>query len=438
MEQSTEYKLTLITRKAKAEPRLKFTSLTHLLNTRYLQQCYQLLKKRKTAGVDGRTKESYTQAEIHEAIETTIQLMKGKEYRPQPVRRAYIAKGNGKKRGLGIPTVIDKVIQMGITRILEAIYEPTFLDVSYGFRRGRDPHQCLRAVNHMIMREKVNYVIEADIEGFFDNIEHNWLMRCLDERIADPNFKRLIKKFLKAGILEEGQYKKTEKGSPQGGIVSPVLANIYLHYVLDLWIERRIKKQMKGYVKLIRYADDFVIGMQYKEEAEQLIKELTKRFSKFGLTLAEEKTKVVEFGRFAKENRERRGEEAETIDFLGFTHYVTKTKDGRFMVRVKTEEKRKRRANKEMQSYLKQARNKPRQTLWKMVSLKLQGHYNYYGLSGNFESIKKYYYETRKSLFKWMNRRSQKKTWNWEGFERYNALYPLPKPKLTYALYNTW
>lgn len=438
MELSTAYKLTLITRKAKAEPKLKFTSLIHLLNQEYLQSCYQLLKRQKAAGVDGRTKESYTQKEIEAAIQETIAKMKEGKYIPQPVRRVYIAKENGKRRGLGIPTVMDKVIQLGIARILEAIYESTFLEISYGFRREKDAHGCLRAMNHMIMQKKVNYVVEADIEGFFDNIDHNWMMRCLDERITDPSFKRLIKKFLKAGVMAEGAYIPTTKGSPQGGIISPILANIYLHYVLDLWIEKKEKQELKGYVELIRYADDFVIGMQYKEEAEQMKEEIIRRFKKFGLTLAEAKTKVVEFGRFAKENRERRGEKAETIDFLGFTHYLSKTKDGRFMVRVKTQGKRKIRATKQMQMYIKQARNKPRQTIWKMVSFKLQGHYNYYGLSGNFESMRKYYYETRKMLFKWMNRRSQKKTWNWEGFERYESFYPLPKPKLTYALYNTW
>ncbi len=262
---TTADKLVLITGKAGADRKLKFISLIHLLTQEYLYECYKELKRGKAAGIDGRTLESYPDEEMREAIEEMVRQRKAKVYTPQPVRQVRIKKDNGKMRPLGIPTVMDKVMQLGITKILQAIYEPTFLDISHGYRPGRDAHACLRETNHMIMQGKVNYILDADIEGFFDHVDHDWMTRCLDERIADPNFKQLICRFLKAGVLQEGTYQATTEGTPQGGILSPVLANIYLHYVLDVWfaVERR---KWHGEAYLIRYADDFVIGVQHKRE----------------------------------------------------------------------------------------------------------------------------------------------------------------------------
>lgn len=397
VETNTATKLTLIAKKAREEPKLRFISLIHHLNANYLKECFNLLKKRKAAGIDGRILESYTEKEIDRVIEETIKKMKRKKYRPQPVRRVYINKSNGDKRPLGIPTVIDKVIQLACTKILESIYEPTFLPTSYGYRPKRNAHECLKEINHMIMGKKVNWIIDADIKGFFDHVDHHWMMECLDQRIADPNFKRLILKFLKAGVMEEGKYLKTIKGTPQGGIISPILANIYLHYVLDLWFEKQRKRNLKGFAQLIRYADDFIIGTQHQYEAEQILKDLETRMAKFGLKLAKEKTSIREFGRFAVENsKHRRERKPETFDFLGFTHYCTKTRDGRFMVRLKTSRKKMSRALVEMNKWLKAIRNRiPLTAIWKLITLKLQGHYNYYGISGNFESIDRYYYETQ-------------------------------------------
>ena len=440
METNTKEKLILIAKKAKEQPKLKFISLIHLMNVEYLRECYHLLKRKKAAGIDGRTLESYTQEEMYQAIDETVRLMKAKQYKPQPVRRINIEKENGKERSLGIPTVIDKIIQQGMTRILEAIYEPTFQPESYGYRPGKGAHEALKEINHMLMQKRVNWIIEADIKEFFDNIEHKWMMRSLDERIADPNFKQLIKKFLKAGIMQEGQIRATKRGTPQGGIISPILANIYLHYILDLWFAKRIKKQTNGYVQLVRYADDFLIGVQHQAEARIIMRELGVRLAKFGLSLSNEKTKVIEFGRFASENSKRsRGKKPDTFDFLGFTHYCTKTRDGRYMVGVRTSRKRQSRAIVTMNTWLKGVRNLvPTETIWDKVGQKLTGHYNYYGISGNFAAINLYYNKTRKLLLKWMNRRSRKKSWNWEEFEKYLKTYPLPAPKLTYAIYNTW
>ena len=292
----------------------------------------------------------------------------------------------------------------------------------------------------MIMGQKLNWIIDADIKGFFDNINHEWMMRCLSERIADPNLKELIRRFLKAGIMEEGRLSKTAEGTPQGGIVSPLLANIYLHYVLDLWFERRVKIHIKGFAQIVRFADDFVIGVQHKWEADRILKDLAERLKQFGLELSPEKTRIIEFGRFACENVKRTGSKRpETFDFLGFTHYCSKTKDGRYMVRLKTARKRVNRAFIEMNQWLKSVRNLVKlENIWKTLALKMQGHYNYYGVSGNFESIKGFYGKTLKLTFKWLNRRSQKKSWNMESFGKYLKTYPLPEPKLTYAIYNTW
>lgn len=436
---TTTEKLNLIAKKAEDQG-VKFTSLMHLLNEEYLMECYQLLKKGKAAGIDGRTRESYEEEEIRQAIGETVGQMKAKKYRPQPVRRVYIQKDNGKRRSLGIPTVIDKIVQVAMTRILEEIYEQTFLPVSYGYRRGRDAKACIKEINHMIMGQKVNWIVEADIEGFFDHIDHGWMTRCLDERISDPNFKQLIKRFLKAGVMEEGHYLPSKEGSPQGGIISPILANIYLHYALDLWFERKEKREMQGFVQLVRYADDFLIGVQHRTEAEKIRRALTERLQTFGLKLAEEKTKGLEFGRFAKENNKRRGKgKPDTFDFLGFTHYCSQTRDGRFQVRVRTSKSRMKRAIVTMNAWLKRIRNSEQtEEIWEKLTVKLTGHYNYYGVSGNFESLKRYSQKVRRLTLKWMNRRSRKKSWNWEEFDKYLTLYPLPRPKLTYAIYNTW
>lgn len=440
MEINTVTKLVLITKKAKEKRKAQFSRLMYLLQEDYLYECFKLLKKGKAAGVDGRIVESYQDEEIKQAIADTVARLKTRRYQPQPVRRVYIEKGNGKMRPLGIPTVMDKVVQLAMTRILSAIYEQDFLPLSYGYRLGKDAHACLKEINHMIMRQKVNYILDADIEGFFDNLDHKWLMRCLSERISDTPFKRVVWKFLKAGVLEEGKFSSTKEGSPQGGIISPVLANIYLHYVLDLYFEGKIKPALKGYGRLVRYADDFLIGIQHQTEAVKIQTELAKRLQKFGLALSKEKTALKEFGRFAQENRQRRGQrKPATFNFLGFTHYCSKTQDGRFQVRIKTQGKRLNKAVMEMNTYLKRVRNmlKPKE-IWQIVAAKLAGHYNYYGVSGNFEPMQTYYLRTRNQLFRWLNKRSEKTSFSWEKFQRYLEAYPLPEPKLTYAIYNTW
>ncbi len=440
VENTTETKLALITKRSSTHSQDRFTSLAYLLNAEYLQGCYKDLKKHKAAGIDGRTKESYTDEEIEQEIKNTVAKMKDRKYRPKPVKRVYIKKANGKQRPLGIPTIIDKVVQLGIKKILEAIWEPHFLDTSYGFRLNRNCHQALKAVHTMVMTKPINWIVDVDIKGFFDNVDHSWMIECLNQKINDPRFKSIVIKFLKAGVIEEGIQHKTKKGTPQGGILSPVLANIYLHYVLDLWFEKVEKKNTQGYTEMIRYADDFVIGAQTKQEAIRILKDVEARLKKFGLEVSEEKTKIIEFGRFAKQNSINRGKRKPgTFDFLGFTHYCSTSRKGNFLMKVQTSSKRQRQALTGMNLWLKKTRNKLKtKQLWCILKSKMQGHYNYYGISSNSRSINTFHYQTRKLLFKWMNRRSHKKSFNWTKFDKYLQLYPLPKPVLVHSMYDIW
>lgn len=373
-------------------------------------------------------------------IEKIVTKMKAKKYRPKPVRRTYIESPKGKIRPLGLPVVMDKIIQLGMKKISEAIFEPEFLEVSYGFRPNRSCHQALKALYGMIMTKPVNWIVDVDIKSFFDKVDHYWLMTCIQQKIKDPVFNRLIIRFLKAGVMEEGNYHQSEIGTPQGGIISPVLANIYLHYILDLWFEKIEKQKIEGYTQLIRYADDFVIGAQTKPEAEKILNDLRERLRKFGLEFSDEKTRIIEFGRYAEENARRRGKrKPETIEFLGFKHYCGKSRKGNFLMKMKTINKRKREAIKEINLWLKKVRNRLKlKNIWQLLKAKLRGHYNYYGISGNFRSIASYHYHIRRLIFKWLNRRSQKKSFNWIEFERYLKFNPLPKPAITYNLYDIW
>jgi RNA-directed DNA polymerase len=436
----TATKIASITKRSKEKPQEKITSLAYLLNAEYLGECYLELKKGKAPGIDGKKIENYTKEEIEQEIANTVVNMKAKKYRPKPVKRVWIEKLNGKLRPLGIPTIIDKVVQQGIKKLLEAIYEPYFLDFSYGFRPNRNCHQALKAVYTMVMTKPINWIIDIDIQGFFDNVEHDWMRKFLEHRIADPNFNSLISKFLKAGIIEEGKYSKTDKGTPQGGILSPVLANIYLHYVLDLWFEKKLSQEIKGYTEMVRYADDFIIGAETKEEANQILMAVKERLKEFNLEVSAEKTRIIEFGRHAKENTRNRGNiKPGTFNFLGLTHYCSVSRRGKFLMKVKTDKQRMNNKLKEMNQWLKATRNRVKiEVLWKSISVRLRGHYNYYGVSSNSRSIQNFYYQTVRLTFKWVNRRSQKKSFNVTEFYKYLERHPLAKPALAYNMYDIW
>ncbi|OPY89379.1 MAG: Group II intron-encoded protein LtrA [Smithella sp. PtaU1.Bin162] len=418
---------------AKEEKKLKFISLAHLLNQDNLRVCFHLLKAGKATGIDKVGIEEY-EANLESNLTRLVERLKRKTYKPKPVRRVYIPKSNGKLRPLGIPAVEDKIVQMAITRILNAIYEQDFLECSYGFRPGRGCHEALKALNDMIYKNRINHIIDADIKGFFDNVDHEILIRLLKYRVADSTLLQLIKSFLKGGVMEDDKYNETEIGTPQGGILSPILANIYLHYALDKWIEY-VQAKAEGYVGIIRYADDFVICTRYQKTARKVLENLTARMSKYKLELAEDKTRQIEFGKYAKENARFKEKRTETFNFLGITHFCTKNRNGKFKIGRITEKKKFQQKIKELSKWLQGVMRTKAEEWWPILRSKMMGHYQYYGISENSKGIARYYFEAKGLLFKWMNKRSQKKSFNWKEFHNYLKRYCLPKPKIYYSFY---
>jgi group II intron reverse transcriptase/maturase len=435
MDQPTGTTLALVARRARQEPHLVFTSLAHLLNVEFLRECYRSLGKEKACGIDGRSWQEYGE-QLGANLADLVERLKAKRYQPLPAKRVYIPKNEHEKRPLGLPALEDKIVQKGIARILEAIYEADFCDGSYGFRPQRSCHQALQAVDETIMRKPVNYVIEGDIQGFFDHVSHDWMMQFLQVRVRDSSLLLLIRRFLKAGYMESGQWHPTDEGTPQGGNLSPLLANLYLHYVLDLWWERKVKPQRGGTCVLVRYADDFVCLVQHRQDAEELEKLLRERFAKFGLTLHPEKTRTISFGRDERENARRQGRKANTFDFLGFTHYAGHSRKGTFLLGRQTSRKKFHRACQEMTAWLKRVRSVRRLSeIWRILAAKLRGHYNYYGVSGNSRMLANFGYVTIRAVHKWLNRRSQRKSFTWQQLNDYLAHYPLPRPHIVYSMF---
>jgi RNA-directed DNA polymerase len=429
-------KLSTLTLRAREDPKCKFTSLAHLLTEDFLKGCFRELKRDKAPGIDGVTAREYEEHR-DENISDLVARLKAKRYRPRPVKRVYIPKPNGERRPLGIPAIEDKIVQLAIKKILEALFEEDFVDASYGFRPNRSCHDALAKVAETIMTKPVNYVVDMDIAKFFDTVDHNWMMRCLHQRIVDPRLLRLIARFLKSGVMEDGKYVETDRGTPQGGILSPMLANIYLHYVLDRWFERAVKKRLTGFAQLVRYADDFIVCFQYGSEARAFEKALKQRLAKFGLEIAEEKSRIIAFGRYPCQEVRKQGKKGGTFDFLGFTHFCDKTRSGKFKVGRKTASKKFRQKMKDMNQWLKGVRNRVElKGWWQLFKQKLVGHYQYYGISGNIRGLQRYYNQTLELAYKWINRRSQKSSYSWEQFKRFLAFNPLPKPKIYHRTYN--
>lgn len=435
MENITPTKLALISERARKEPNLQFISLAHLLNEGFLKECYFGLGRDRASGIDGVSWKEYGE-QLDVNLKNLVARMKEKRYKPQPAKRVYIPKNEHEKRPLGLPALEDKIVQKGISHILEAIYEADFSDCSYGFRPNRNCHQAINAVDKTIMTEPINYVIEADIKGYFDNVSHEWMMEFLKVRIKDSSFLLLIRRFLKAGYFEAGRIVATEQGTPQGGNLSPMLSNIFLHYVLDLWFEKKVKPQTRGTCQLVRYADDFICMVQYASDAEHIEQALGERFAKFDLELQPKKTRVISFGRYERQNAKRQNRRANTFDFLGFTHYCDISRKGKFIVGRKTSRKRFRMKCKEMNNWLRKIRNfKKAKEWWPILQAKLRGHYEYYGVSGNMRSLRLFYSLTLRLALKWLNRRSQRKSFNWASFEKYLEHYPLPEPRIVHNLY---
>jgi RNA-directed DNA polymerase len=362
--------------------------------------------------------------------------MKQMSYRPRAVKRVYIPKSGGGQRGLGIPCVEDKIVQLCFTRILEAIYDHDFKEYSFGFRRGRSCHQALGYLGEIVEKRPVNFVLDADIKGFFDHVNHQKLLKLLELRICDKRFLRYVSRILRSGVIEDARFSRSIKGTPQGGVISPILANIYLHYALDNWFDNQVQGAVGGYVGIVRYADDFVICCQRNEDAQRILSSLQKRLKKYDLELSLAKTHVVRFGRYWYRRWQKGGEKPGTFNFLGFTHYCGQSRKGHFLLGRRTEARRFGRGLNSLYAYMKVHRCNPIAQVWKMVSQKLNGHYRYFGISGNSRRLNQFHRIAEQILLKWLNRRSQKRSFTWSNFHVYLKRYPLPRPIIRVNLYS--
>lgn len=404
----------------------RLETLMNRVNETSIKKAHRQQMQNKAVGVDGITKAEYGE-NLDENVSNLISRMKRFSYKPQPVRRAYIPKANGKLRPLGIPAYEDRLVQSVMAEILNDIYEERFLDCSYGFRPNRSAHQVIRFINQTIMTKKVNYVLEADIKGFFDNVNHDWIMKFLEHDIADKNFLRYAKRFLIAGVMEGTERKDSDKGTPQGGQISPVLANVYLHYVLDLWFDKVIRKQCRGEAYYVRYADDFLMLFQYENEAREVLQTLKERLGKFDLEVAEDKTRILPIGRFKGTK--------EDFDFLGFTFFNTHTREGKYRLGVRTSKKKLKAKKQAVKKWLHDNMHKPIADTMKRIQQALQGHFNYYGVNGNLTQIYKFWKYVKYSYYKVLNKRHQKRSMKYKSYLRIWNFY-VTEPHLTKDIWN--
>jgi group II intron reverse transcriptase/maturase len=412
----------------------KLTSLYHhVYNVEHLQEAYFRLKREAAPGVDGKTWQEYGQNLEQNLRDLSGRLARG-AYKPLPVRRVYIPKPDGRQRPLGVPALEDKIVQWVVARMLSVIWEEEFLGFSFGFRPGRNPHHALDALSVGIERERVNGVLDADIRGFYDSISHEWLGKFVEHRIGDRRVVQLIRKWMRAGVLEDGSWRRSEEGTPQGGLVSPVLANIYLHYAFDLWAQRWQKWVARGAVVIVRYADDFVVGFEHREDAERFQGELTDRLRKFELELHADKTRLIEFGRNASQRREARGEgKPETFDFLGFTHVCGRTRKGGFTVLRQTMHKRMRAKLKAIKQELRLRLHARIPDVGGWLRMVLEGHFRYYGVPMNLQALSNFRNQVVWLWKRAMGRRSQKGHVTWERMKRLVSTW-LPNPRI----YHPW
>jgi len=423
-------KLERIAELAKADSELQFTSIAHLLNVEMLREAFRLLRKDAASGVSGRT--AYEYADTLEAnLENLHDRLRNQRYKAPPVKRVWIDKGKGKKRPLGIPEIEDKIVQKAVAILLEPIYENEFYDFSHGFRPGHSQHLAIKEVRQQIYAKRVRWIIDADIKGFFDDIDHKILREFIQKRIKDGGIIRLIGKWLKAGVMEKKELSYPKKGTPQGGVISPLLANIYLHYVLDEWFEEMIKPRLKGRVFINRYADDFIIGFELEEDAQRVMEVLPKRFNRHGLTIHPEKTKLVNFKNPSSEKESTKG--AGTFDYLGFTHYWAKSRKGYWIVKRKTSGKKLRLTITAIWDWCKHNRHISVKEQQQMLNSKLIGHYQYYGIRGNYKLLEVYYEAVEKAWKRWLGRRSRTGYINYEDFRKFLVHYPLAKPRIVHA-----
>ena len=425
---------------ARRDKSLRLNNLMHHVGLDQLRRSYFALKHMAAAGVDEVTWHQYGEG-LEEKLADLHERVQSGRYRPKPSKRIYIPKSDGRERPIGIASLEDKIAQHAVGQVLGAIWEEDFANFSYGFRPGRSQHNALDALWVGITQRKVSWVLDADIRGFFDTLDHGWLMEFVEHRVADPRMLRLVRKWLRAGVSEDGEWSRTSVGVPQGAVISPLLANIYLHYVLDLWVKRWREREARGEVIIVRYADDFVMGFQHKDDAERFLRELRERCAKFGLEIHQDKTRLIEFGRFAMENREKRGEgKPETFNFLGFTHICARRrKDGKFTVWRKTIAKRMRTKLHEIKEQLMSRRHTPVPKQGRWLRSVVQGYFNYHAVPDNSRSICAFRLLVNRHWLRALRRRSQKgRHLSWDRMQRLiqtwippaRILHPYPNQRL--------
>jgi group II intron reverse transcriptase/maturase len=428
-------KLQRIATLAREDPKRVLTTLAHHMDVEWLIEAYRRVRRSAAVGVDGQRAEEYEQ-DLENNLTLLLDRFKSGTYRAPPVRRAYIPKGDGKeKRPIGIPTYEDKVLQKAVALVLEAVYEQDFLDCSYGFRPGRSAHQALQRVWSGVMAMQGGWVLEVDIKTYFDTLDHGALRAILNRRVRDGVIRRAIDKWLKAGVLEEGRLWHPDTGTPQGGVISPLLANIYLHEVLDTWFEYQVKPVLHGPAFLIRYADDFVIVFKRKRDAERVLAVLPKRFGKYGLTLHPKKTQLVRFERPPHQRKPRREDRPGSFYLLGFTHYWARSRKGRWVVKRKTEKSRLKRAIRRIYLWCKRNRHLEIAKQHWVLCRKLRGHDAYYGITGNNRSLEQFRTGVHRAWKKWLCRRSRAHPKTWEWYNRLLDFYPLPNPRIVHPVY---
>ncbi len=420
-----------IAAKARLEPKLRFTSLAHHITRQRVWGDLCHIPNSSAPGVDGQTVPEAKQT-FDVWIEPMIQSIHRKGYQAPPIRRVYIPKpGKQEKRPLGVPCVADRALQRSTAHVLSAIYEQDFLACSFGGRPGQGAHHALSTLNEVIAGKKVGWILEADLKNYFGSLSHEWLLRFIEHRIGDPRIISLIRRWLKAGIMEDGRLQDSEEGTPQGGSISVLLSNIYLHYVLDLWFERVVKPRLKGEAYMVRYIDDFVLCFQYRSDAMRVQEAVSRRLSKFALDLSPEKTKLVEFGRFAHVHAGKRGRKRpETIYFLGFTLYCTRNRKGNFRVGFRTEKTRFHRSLSRLCDLMRRMRHLPIKEQVLNLNQVLRGHYAYYGIGGNFRCLQRVHRAVERYWYKMLCSRSRKGYFPWSVFHRIKASYPIVRPRL--------
>jgi RNA-directed DNA polymerase len=416
------------------DPKFTFLSLAHLIDEAALTRAYHRLRRDAAVGIDGITKEQYGQ-ELERNIRGLHEKLRGKRWRHRPIRRIQIPKENGTSRPIGISSTEDKIVQEVLRELLEAIYEPIFNDCSYGFRRGRSAHDALRSLNGMLFRGEVSWILEIDVESFFDSIDRKMLMAMLQERVVDGSLRRLVGKCLHVGIFDDEEYSESEVGTVQGSVLSPVLGNIYLHHVLDGWFERDVVPRIHGRARLIRYADDAVIGFEHEADAWKVLDALRKRFERYGLRLHPEKTRVVPFMR--PDRTKANGKARATFDFLGFTHHWRRARSGRWMPSVRTRTARLRRFIGTVADWCRSHRHEPVKEQHAALARRIAGHFNYFGVNGNVLCLRHVLRACTVVWLKWLNRRSQRARKTWDEFNDLLQRHPLPRARVHVQLWQT-